>query len=567
MEKKSLLKKTTRTGRLSVFLLMLAFIISTLPSGAQCWHWAVNMGSTNYESPTSISVGPDGHSAITGEFMGTSIIGEDTLTATNFRDVFTAIVDSNGLVLKGMAGVGDGVENIGNGIATDTNGNIFITGNFTGTITFDDVPLVSAGNGDVFIVKYDASGNLLWARRAGGGSDIYANDIAVDPAGNCYIIGEFYDSASFDGNVVYSTIANDVFTAKYDPDGNGVWAASSGGGSGDWGTGIAVDSLGNVFIAGYFQSQFVFNEIPHSSEGNRDAFVAVYDASGTPQWAVTGGGPWNDWFNKVAVDADGSNIYLTGEFESVSVLIGGITLQNANTSPPRRDILLMSFDASGTAQWGIRAGSMEHDYANDVTVDDNGDVYITGTFNDTIVFDDITLINTAGDLYLAKLDQSGNALWAKMPEANTALAAGISVTTFGNRPLITGGLVAGTGPPILVFDDDTLISNGSTDAFIAKIGPPCAVATAVEDHFDNPVSLVVYPNPFQDRLTIRLAGRVQGPVDLKIYNLQGGLVMSDRSYARENVSIRTDQLPAGVYFLHLRTGNIFQSVKLIKMQE
>ena len=567
MGTKQLRKKTTKTGRILGFLLMLAFFISTLPAGAQCWHWAVNMGGTNYESPTSISVGPDGNSAITGEFMGTTIIGGDTLTAANFRDVFTAIVDSNGVVLKGMAGVGDGVENIGNGIATDTNGNIFITGDFTGTITFDDVPLESAGVGDIFIVKYDASGNLLWARRAGGGSNIYANDISVDPAGNCYIIGEFYDSASFDGNVVYSTIANDVFTAKYDPDGNGVWAASSGGGSGDWGTGIAVDSLGNVFIAGYFQSQFVFNEIPHSSEGNRDAFVAVYDASGTPQWAVTGGGPWNDWFNKVAVDADGSNIYLTGEFESVSVLIGGITLQNANTSPPRRDILLMSFDASGTAQWGIRAGSMEHDYANDVTVDDNGDVYITGTFNDTIVFDDITLINTAGDLYLAKLDQSGNALWAKMPEANTALAAGISVTTFGNRPLITGGLVAGTGPPILVFDDDTLISNGSTDAFIAKIGPPCAVATAVEDHFDNPVSLAVYPNPFQDRLTIRLAGRVQGPVDLKIYNLQGGLVMSDRSYARENVSIRTDQLPAGVYFLHLRTGNIFQSVKLIKMQE
>jgi hypothetical protein len=567
MGTKQLRKKTTKTGRLSVFLLMLAFFISTFNAGAQCWHWAINMGGTNYESPTSISVGPDGNSAITGEFTGTFILGSDTLTASSFRDVFTAIVDSNGAVLKGMAGVGDGVENIGNGIATDTNGNIFITGNFTDTITFDDVPLVSAGNGDIFIVKYDASGNLLWARRAGGGSDIYANDIAVDPAGNCYIIGEFYDSASFDGNVVYSTIAQDVFTAKYDPDGNGVWAASSGGLSGDWGTGIAVDSLGNVFIAGYFQSQFVFNETTHSSEGNRDVFMAMYDVSGSPQWAVTGGGSGNDFFNKVAVDATGSNIYATGEFESVSALIGGITLQNANTSPPRRDILLMSFDASGAAQWGISAGSMEHDYANDVTVDDNGDVYITGTFNDTIVFNDITLINTSGDLYLAKLDQSGNALWAKMPEANTALAEGRSVTTYGNRPLIAGGLVAGTGPPILVFDDDTLISNGSTDAFIAKIGSPCAVATAVEDHFDNPVSLSVYPNPFQDRLTIRLEGRVQGPVDLKIYNLQGGLVMSDRSYAGENVSIRTDQLPSGVYFLHLRTGNIFQSVKLIKMQE
>ncbi|KPL13221.1 MAG: hypothetical protein AMS26_15270, partial [Bacteroides sp. SM23_62] len=353
------------------------------------------MGGVNFENPTSISVDPNGNSAITGEFMGTAIIGGDTLTASSFRDVFTAIVDSNGVVLRGMAGVGDGVENIGTGIASDTSGNIFITGNFTGTITFGDVPLESGGLGDIFIVKYDGTGNLLWARRAGGGSNIYANDIAVDPAGNCYIIGEFYDSASFDGHVVYSTIADDVFTAKYDTDGNAVWAESCGGLSGDWGTGVAVDSLGNVFIAGYFQSQFVFNEIAHSSEGNRDAFVAKYDASGTPQWAVTGGGSGNDWFNKVAVDAAGSNIYATGEFESVSALIGGITLQNANISPPRRDVLLMSFDAGGTAQWGIRAGSMEHDYANDVTVGGSGDVYITGTFNDTIVFDDITLVNNS----------------------------------------------------------------------------------------------------------------------------------------------------------------------------
>jgi hypothetical protein len=499
--------------------------------------------------------------------MGIAIIGGDTLRASSFRDVFTAIMDSNGVVLKGMAGVGDGVENIGTGIASDTSGNIFITGNFTGTITFGDVALESGGLGDIFIVKYDGTGNLLWARRAGGGSNIYAHDIAVDPAGNCYIIGDFYDSASFDGNVVYSTIADDVFTAKYDPDGNALWAESCGGLSGDWGTGVAVDSLGNVFIAGYFQSQFIFNDITYSSEGNRDAFVAKYDASGVPQWAVTGGGSGNDWFNKVAVDAAGSNIYVTGEFESVSALIGGITLQNANISPPRRDVLLMSFDAGGTAQWGIRAGSMEHDYANDVTVDGNGDVYITGTFNDTIVFDDIMLVNNSGDLYLAKFDPSGKAMWAKQPEANTALGESISVTAYGNRPLIAGGLVAGMGPPILVFDNDTLISNGSTDAFVAKIGPPCDVATGLVDHFDNPISLVVYPNPFQDMLSIRMDGGVQGLLDLKLYNLQGGLVLSERYYGDENIRIRTDHLPTGIYFMHLRIGNSIQSVKLVKMEE
>ena len=565
MKRKLLLLNFRELYRIAGLLLILASPFSTYHSYAQCWQWAVNMGGPNFEIPTSISVDPNGNSAITGEFMGTAIIGGDTLTASAGRDVFTAIIDSNGVVLRGLAGVGDGVENIGNGIASDSNGNIFITGNFTDTITFGDVDLESAGVGDIFIVKYDAAGSLLWAKRAGGSDNIYAQDIAVDPAGNCYIIGDYYGSASFDGNIVNSTIAQDVFTAKYDPDGNAVWAASCGSLSGDWGTGVGVDSLGNVFIVGYFQSQFIFNEIPYPSEGNRDVFVAAYDASGTPQWAVTGGGSQNDFYNKVAVDATGSNIYATGEFESVSVLIGGITLQNANISPPRRDILLMAFDGSGNAQWGIRAGSMEHDYANDVTVDGRGDVYITGTFNDTIVFDDITLVNGSGDLYLAKFDPSGNALWAKQPEANTALAEAISVTAYRNRPLIAGGLVAGMGPPILVFDNDTLISNGSTDAYVAKIGPPCDVSTGLEVHFDDPLSFSVYPNPFNDMLNVRIDEKSQGPLDLRLYSLHGGLVYSERYSGHENISLSTDHLPSGIYVLQLRTGGSIQSIRMVKM--
>jgi hypothetical protein len=567
MNAKSLLCKKPGLVRTSGVMLMVAFSVSVFESDAQCWHWAVNKGGDNYENPTSISVDPNGNSAITGEFMGTFVIGNDTLTASSFRDVFTLILDSNGVALRGMAGTGDGAENIGTGIASDSNGNIFITGDFTGTITFGDVPLVSAGVGDIFIVKYDGTGNLLWARRAGGSSEIHARDIAVDAAGHCYITGEFYDSASFDGNVVYSTIADDVFTAKYDPDGNGLWAESCGGLSGDWGTGIAVDSLGNVFIAGYFQSQFVFNDITHSSEGNRDLFVAKYDASGAPQWAVTGGGEGNEFFNKIAVDYSNSRVYVTGEFESSSILIGGIDLQNANASPPRRDILLVAFDSDGAAQWAIRAGSMEHDYANDVAVDRNGDVYVTGSFNDTIVFDDITLVNSSGDLYLAKLDPSGNALWAIMPEANTASAESRSVTAYLNRPMIAGSLVAGMGPPILVFNDDTLISNGSTDAFVAKIGPPCDVATGVESHIENPVPFSVYPNPFFDMLSIRMDGDGQGVLDLKLYDLNGRLVYADVYRDHENITITTDQLPAGIYFLQLRTGDAVHCMKMIKMVE
>jgi len=566
MKRKLLLLKIRELNRIAGLMMILAIPFSTYHSNAQCWQWAVNFGGTSLEKTTSMAVGPDGLTAVTGEFMGTAIIGNDTLVAANGRDVFTVLLDSNGIVLKAMDGVGDGVENIGNGIASDANGNVFITGNFTGTITFDDVPLVSAGLGDIFIVKYDASGNLLWAKRAGGGSNIYAHDIAVDPTGNCYIIGEFYDSANFDSHGVLSTIALDVFTAKYDPEGNALWAASCGSVSSEVGSGIAVDNLGNVYISGYFQSEFIFNNIPYDTKGNRDGFVAKYDASGNPLWATVGGGWNNEFFNKIAVDGAGENIYVTGEFESDSIFIDGLTLVNANSKGIRRDVLLMNLNSAGATQWGNRAGAMEHDYANDVTIDDNGDVYITGTFNDTIVFENTTLINDDGDFYIAKYNNFGTGLWAKSSTYNSAGAASNSVSTFKNRPLIAGDFFAGPAPPIVVFDNDTLISNGSRDAFVSKIGPPCnSNPTGIEDHIDNALSWGVFPNPFTDKLNIQVDDKAQGSIDLKLYSLNGGLVFSERYIGNENITVSTDHLPTGIYVLQLRTSDSIQSIRMVKM--
>lgn len=566
MKTRSSFRKNLIGGKLAALLLILSFQFSTFQLSAQCWQWAVRTGGTSLENPSSITVGPNGHSAITGEFMGSAIIGNDTLVATNNRDVFTAILDSNGVVLKGMGGVGDGINNISNGIASDINGNIFITGNFTGTITFDNVSLVSEGLGDVFVVKYDPSGSLLWARRGGGVDNIYANDIAVDQTGNCYIIGEFYETASFDDQNILSTISLDVFTVKYDPSGNALWAKSCGSMSSDIGSGVAVDNLSNVYITGYFQSEFIFNDIPYTSSGNRDVFVAKYNALGVPQWATVGGGSANDFFNKIAVDGN-DNVFVTGEFESNSFTIDGITLQNINISP-RRDILLVSFNASGDTQWGIRAGSIGHDYANDVTVDGNGDVYITGIFNDTIVFDGTTLINNSGDLYIAKYNSLGTVLWAKKPTQNNTGAESRSIVAFQNKPLITGGFPAGSGSIDVIFGHDTLISNGSLDTFVSKIGPPCSDGTTnVQDHVEKSISLTVFPNPFNELLNIKVDSKMKGLLDLKLYNLQGALIFSNKYDSNESIIIQTDHIPSGVYFLQLKNSESIQSIKIVKILE
>lgn len=124
------------------------------------------------------------------------------------------------------------------------------------------------------------------------------------------------------------------------------------------------------------------------------------------------------------------------------------------------------------------------------------------------------------------------------------------------------------GPPILVLDNDTLISNGSTDAFVAKIGPPCNSApTSIVDQIDNALSWGVFPNPFNDVLNVRVDDKAQGPLDLKLYSLQGGLVFSERYSGYENITLSTNHLPSGIYVIQLRTGNSLQSIKMVKMME
>nr|MDA3864149.1 SBBP repeat-containing protein [Deltaproteobacteria bacterium] len=133
----------------------------------------------------------------------------------------------------------------GQGIAVDSNGNIYITGRFYGTAEFGSTTLTSAGGNGVFIAKVDSSGNYLWAVKAGGSSDDRGNGIAVDSNGNSYITGYFGGTAEFGSTTLTSAGGNGVFIAKVDSSGNYLWAVKAGGSSDDRGNGIAVDSNGN----------------------------------------------------------------------------------------------------------------------------------------------------------------------------------------------------------------------------------------------------------------------------------------------------------------------------------
>ncbi|GAB3204302.1 ribosomal protein S11 [Pontibacter aydingkolensis] len=206
----------------------------------------------------------------------------------------------------------------GRSVARDATGNTYTTGSFGNYISFGSTMLtssgtsdVSSGSTDIFIVKHDASGNTIWAQRAGGTSFDYGYGIALDASGNAYVTGSFQGTASFGNITLTSSGNNDIFVAKYDASGNVLWAQKAGGSSSDNGYGIAVDGSGNAYVTGSLQGAASFGHISLTSRGYNDAFVAKYDASGNVLWAQRYGDSVEDYGYGISVDASG-NAYVTG---------------------------------------------------------------------------------------------------------------------------------------------------------------------------------------------------------------------------------------------------------------
>ncbi len=180
----------------------------------------------------------------------------------------------------------------GRGIAVDGLGNSYVTGRFVGSATFglgemNATTLTSAGTFDIFVAKYDAFGDLAWAKRAGGTFGEEGRGIAADRSGNSYITGAFAGSATLgpgESNETTLTSAGDfdIFVAKYDASGDLVWAKRIGGtGVFDVGRGIAVDGSGNSYVTGSFEDSATFgpgktNETTLTSAGDLDILVAKY---------------------------------------------------------------------------------------------------------------------------------------------------------------------------------------------------------------------------------------------------------------------------------------------------
>ncbi len=327
------------------------------------------------------------------------------------------------------------------GMAVDPrSGNTAVTGQFQGPVNFGGGTLTSAdGSVDLFVAKYSGSNVHLWSRRYGngGGAGEAGSAVAMDSSGNVLVTGFITSYAPTDvgGGTMTASGIQDIFLAKYaSGDGSPVWVKQIGGIGTDSPAAVAVDSADNIVLTGYFQNSVNFGGVTLTSAGGADVFVAKYSPTGVLQWALRAGGTSGDVPTGLAVDPT-DNVLVTGSFQG-SADFGGGSLTSAGST----DIFLAKYSPSGTHLWSQRFGSTSDDVGYGVAADPAGNAILVGDFMGSVDFGGGALQSAGpGDMVLAKYGPNGGHVWSKRFGSTLSGAHGQAVAADG------GGNVAVTG--------------------------------------------------------------------------------------------------------------------------
>jgi hypothetical protein len=449
------------------FLILLALIQNQSSAQALGWEWSKYASGSDNDYGYGITTDSNGNIYVTGSYAGTTLtLGTTTLFNSAGSGMFISKYDPLGNLLWAKTQAGEGAA-VGFGVAVDGNGNAFVTGGYSNqSVIFGTYTLSCAGINDVFIVKYDPNGAVLWARSAGGTNSDYGKSISADQNGNVSITGYFRSpSIVFGTNTLTCvSVGNDVFITKYDSNGNVLWAESAGGTNSDEGRSISTDNSGNVLVTGNFIStSIIFGTYTLSNTGNSDLFIVKYDPNGTVLWANSVGGTLTEGCNGISIDLN-SNIYVTGQFSSASLVFGTHTLTNSNS--PTATMFIAKYDALGNALWAKEFGLGA---STGVCNDSGGNVYVSGSFNGTsMTFGTSLLINNGStDVFALKFDGLGNELSAATAGGNFNDRGGAICLDSNGNIFLTGTFES----PLVMFGATTLnnINSSTSDVFVAKL--------------------------------------------------------------------------------------------------
>lgn len=390
--------------------------------------WAKRYGGSADDFLFDLKSDKSGDIYITGAYAYRMTMGTSTLESNGQQDAFVAKLAPNGdpLWVRSSGGYN---SDFGVAVAVDAKGNVYNAGYFHDTMSFGAIKITgwNAGLMTMYLAKYDKDGKCLWAKPLGSSSyqsQFEGVSLAIDASGNVVVAGNFHGDAHLDTAAITAKGVADLFVAKFTPSGSLLWKQTAGGPTGAVNArSVALGKGGRILICGYItnNAQFDKTTIIQSPLGFSDVFLASYSAKGQFEWVKQGTGHGPKVGVSVATDEEG-NSYITGDFKD-TLDFGGVKLSGEG----KQIFYAASYSPTGTLRWAREAGRGGFVFAKAITVDKQGSVYVTGTYNDTIGFGKHVVIGAiaAQDMFLTKI--APHSLWS-MHRASEAPAQTEEIT-------------------------------------------------------------------------------------------------------------------------------------------
>ncbi|HEY9824959.1 MAG TPA: SBBP repeat-containing protein [Stenomitos sp.] len=368
--------------------------------------WKRQLGSPSSDASRGIATDRNGNVLITGYTRGA--LGG---TSQGYFDAWVAKYSRNGSLLWSQQ-LGTSSFDLSNDVATDRDGNVFITG-FTGNALAG----IYKGGSDAWVAKYSPDGTLAWTRQLGTTSVDESYSIATDSKGNVIISGSTYGTVGGSGKG-----GSDAWVAKYSPDGTLAWTRQFGSSSSDYSYGVAIDSNDNVFITGTTSGALV-----GANQGLDDAWVAKYSPNGTLKWMRQLGSSSSDNSYAVATDSSG-NVFMSG-------LTAGPL---GSTHKGKGDAWVAKYSPTGALMWTKQLGSSSSDYSKGVATNSSGNVFIAGATSGALGGINQGLY----DAWVAQFSPHGKQLWVRQ-DRTPQIDVATEVAVDSNDDVLTTGYTDG----------------------------------------------------------------------------------------------------------------------------
>ncbi len=520
------------------------------PAQAQpfTYHWATDIGGrTQYNGQVDMVYSDFGQLYITGDFTGTQAFGAANKTAVGYSDMYVTLVDTSGNVQWTVTGGAFLSYAYATAITRDLSNNIYVVGHFVNSFTLGTFTVNTLGQNDIFIAKLDFQGIPVWLKRAGGASFDEAGAIHCDGQ-FLYLTGHFTNAASFDAVNLTSSGTNDqeIFIAKYDLNGSCQWAKSAGGTGEDHGGSIIRDASGHIGVCGHFSDVATFGTNTVTSAAFFDIFVARYDGNGNNLWVTRAGGVSNDLGLAMGFDKSG-NYYVAGNIGNTALFGPYQVIDNGYGN-----IYLAKVDSTGAFQWAKGGGSPFGDGLFDLSVNRNdGNCYLTGFASGSASFGSVSVPNNGlNDVFILRYDNAGTPIFAlNIGGSNYDLGKSITADEGGGVIYVAGEYtdMVSVGANALPVPPP-----GTWHQFVARIATG---TVGVPEAGPAAGTVRLWPNPAQDHIEAALDGDVYGPAHITVTDALGRVVYTaDRVLDGRTVVLPVSTLDAGRYTCVVRTG-------------